>query len=153
MRNGDYLKGRSTASKCDPNNTHWGARDQWYIYDDTSPLNFAYRWQQWEHAYPCDTQQRADWPAFSPTGDHVPFTPSAADGALKQVLLAVLGSASVCALLTWHSFRVTLARWIVAANPAADSDAIAQAILRWKTPESVHLYAQLTHHAFSDQYR
>ena len=73
-RNGDLLRGRSAPSKCDRLNIEWGGRDMWFRYDDTNPLNFAWRWQQWETAYPCPERERSLWPAFSPTGNATAFT-------------------------------------------------------------------------------
>ena len=38
----------------------------WFRYDDQNPLNFAWRWRQWEEAHPCPASERArTWPAFS----------------------------------------------------------------------------------------
>ena len=45
-RNGHLLKGRSAPSKCDRLNVEWGGRDMWFRFDDTNPLNFAWRWQR-----------------------------------------------------------------------------------------------------------
>ena len=57
-RNGDLLRGRSAPSKCDRLNIEWGSRDMWFRYDDTNPANFAWRWRQWEDAYPCPPDER-----------------------------------------------------------------------------------------------
>ena len=67
-KNGCLLRSRSAPSKCDRLNVEWGSRDMWFRYDDTNPLNLAWRWQQWELKYPCPESERDRWPAFSPTG-------------------------------------------------------------------------------------
>ena len=89
-RNGHLLRGRSAASKCDRLNIFWGARDMWFRYDDTNPLYFAWRWQQWEMAHPCPLHERRTWPAFSPFGNEVPFTPSVADAKLHELMRCVM---------------------------------------------------------------
>ena len=64
----------------------------WFRYDDQNPLNFAWRWRQWEEAHPCPASERArTWPAFSPSGDGRPFTGGQADGLLRVVLGLVMG--------------------------------------------------------------
>ena len=107
-KNGDLLRGRSAPSKCDRLNVEWGARDMWFRYDDQNPLNFAWRWRQWEEAHPCPASERARWPAFSPTGDGRPFTGGQADGLLR-VVLGMAMTAAEAAQRTWHSCRITLA--------------------------------------------
>jgi hypothetical protein len=93
-RNGHLLRGRAAASKCDRLNIEWGSRDMWFRYDDTNPVNFAWRWQQWEIAYPCPPQERQRWPAFSPHGNHVPFTRTRADTCLHTMLPLIMGIAA-----------------------------------------------------------
>ena len=65
-RKGHLVKGRSSASKCDRLNMEWGSKEMYFRYDDGNPLNFAWRWQQWELEFPCPECERAIWPAFSP---------------------------------------------------------------------------------------
>ncbi len=87
-KNGDLLKGRSQPSKCDQlniNSTPSGERrrnSQYFRYDDTNPLNFAYQWCRWESEYPCPEHERDQWAAFSPDGSRRPFGQRHADALL-----------------------------------------------------------------------
>ena len=151
-RNGHLLRGRSTASKCDRLNIEWGARDMWFRLDDTNPLNFAYRWKQWELAYPCPTTERNHWPAFSPNGNNVPFTSHHADACTRRVIATVMEAAEA-ALRSWHSCRVTIAtRLFRQRNRGIKRDeveGVIQSLVRWKTPESMRLYARTDPHIYA----
>ena len=144
--NGDMIRAHSAPSKCDRDNTTWGSTKQWFRYDDTNPLNFAYRWVQYELAHPCPIGQRATWPAFSPTGDSKPFSTSTARNHLISLMVAALGAAEA-ALRSWHAFRVTIACALMANPKYKDNpkviEAIAMAMCRWKTVESVHEYGKM----------
>ena len=148
-RNGHMLRGRSAPSKCDRLNVEWGSRDMWFKYDDSQQLNFAWRWQQWELAHPCPTGERQRWPAFSPTGGATPFTGGHADACLKE-LLALVMPAAEAAKRSWHSARVTIATRLYARRGNArtgiardEIEGVIQAIVRWKTPEAMRLYARM----------
>ena len=141
-RNGHFLRGMSCESKCDRLNLEWGAQKQWFVLDDSDPLNFAYRWQQWELAYPCPPSERQSWAAFSPKGDCEPYTPSAAARDHHSLLDAALG-AEHAADHTIHSYRATLASALGAARDAGDADitdGAIQMVERWKTVASVRTY-------------
>ena len=152
-KNGDMLRGRSAPSKCDRLNIEWGGRDMWFRYDDSNPLNFAWRWQQWEIAYPCPPQERRAWPAFSPSGDDVPFTGTRADGCLMTVLLLVM-SAAEAAMRSWHSCRVTIAKNLMhmrGTRIARDEvEGVIQSVVRWKTPEAMRIYARMDAKQYAD---
>ena len=152
MQPGDFLRCTPGESKTDQDNRHWGDRPMWFRYDPSNPWSLAYRWQQWELTHPCPVHLRDTWPAFSPSGDHRPFSPSQADAALFALLVHVTGGTEAARALyiTWHSHRVTLARAIVEGGHAENTDAIAQALVRWRTADSVHLYGQLTHTRYAD---
>ncbi len=154
-KNGDLLRGRSAPSKCDRLNIEWGARDMWFRYDDRNPLNFAWRWRQWEEAHPCPISERALWPAFSPTGDSRPFTGSQADGLLR-VLLNMVMSAAEAAQRTWHSCRITLATRLFARRGDAQGikrdevEGVIQSLVRWKTVEAMRIYARMQPTQYAD---
>ena len=152
-RNGHLLRGRSAASKCDRLNTEWGARDMYFRLNSANPLNFAWRWQQWELAHPCPPTERANWPAFSPSGDALPFTGSKADSCLKTVLLSVM-SAAEAARHSWHACRVTIAtRLFARRNDGIERDeveGVIQALVRWKTVEAMRLYARMQPRHYAD---
>ena len=148
-RNGDMLCGRSTCSKCDRLNTEWGAKLQWFRLDDTNPLNFAWRWLQYERRFPCPSGREAEWPAFSPYGDARPFSSREVDSSLKTLMRLVMTEEEVDAH-SWHSYRVTLAMAIMAMVTTNgrtqakkdEAEAIAQALCRWKSIEAVRIYAR-----------
>lgn len=152
-RNGHLLRGRSAPSKCDRLNIEWGSKPMWFRYDDTNPLNFAWRWQQWEMAHPCTTAQRATWPAFSPHGNEVPFTGTKADACMRA-LLAVVMTAMEAAARTWHSCRITLATRLFAKRAQSiardEIEGVIQSLVRWKTPEAMRIYARMQPEQYAD---
>ena len=150
-RNGHLLRGRCAASKCDRLNIEWGGKDMWFRYDDSNPFNFAWRWCEWELAHPCPQGARQRWPAFSPSGDGTPFKAAQADALLRTLLMLAMSSADAMCR-TWHSFRVTIATIIVNSQDIArdEVEGIAQALVRWKTPESVRLYGKMQPHQYAD---
>ena len=141
-RNGSYLRGMSAESKCDRLNVEWGAHKQWFVLDDTDPLNFAAAWQRWERDFPCPVHERQQWPAFSPTGDARPFTPSTARADHADLCERALG-ADDARDRTIHAHRATLATALVAARNngnTAITDGVIQMLERWKTADSVRNY-------------
>ena len=152
MTEGDYLKVIPGESKTDQDNMYWGDRPMWFRYDSSQPWGLAYRWQTWEESFPCPVHLRDAWPAFSPDGRATPFASSRADHALRLILTHLSGSIADAKArrITWHSFRVTLARAIVEGGHGGDADAIAQALVRWRTLDSVRLYGQLSHVRYAD---
>lgn len=61
-KNGDQLRGKSAPSKCDRLNIEWGGRDMWFRYDDSNPLNFAWRWRASLHTLVPTRSRRARTP-------------------------------------------------------------------------------------------
>ena len=137
IRNGCYLRGVSAPSKCDRDNLEWGAKHMWFLVDESNPLNFASQYLAYERAYPCPPEDRHRWAAFSPDGTAEPFAYARAASLLAS-LLSVLGIAA----RTWHAFRVTLACAIFGTG-LPNKEALCQALLRWKSPASVAIYAKM----------
>ena len=131
----------------------WGGRDMWFRYDDSNPLNFAWRWQQWELAFPCPLEARGEWAAFSPHGNAQPFSGKQADGKLRELMLAIM-SAAEAARHSWHAARVTIATRLFArrGNGIArdEIEGVIQALVRWKTPEAMRLYARMEPGTYAD---
>ena len=153
---GCLLRGRSSPSKCDRLNVDWGASDMWFRYDNTNPLNFAWRWQQWELEYPCPEHERHVWPAFSPSGDSVPFTSAKARACLNTLLLRAMSPVEA-AKRSWHACRVTIATRLFAARgsksgeiPRDEIEGVIQSVVRWKTVEAMRIYARMGRHAYAD---
>ena len=138
LRNGDYIRGKSAPSKCDRTNAHWGSKDMWFLVDDSNPRNFATAWIQWEMTHPCTVMQRATWPAFSPSGNHVPFTTDMIHRDFKVIIGVACDEEAKG--VRFHDFRATLATKLV---DDGQPDAVIQAILRWKTPDSIRVYAEM----------
>jgi len=151
--NGDLLRGRSVESKCDPNNVVWGSRFMWFKYDDTNPLNFAWRWSQWEAEFPAPEADRHAWPAFSPTGDRARFGWAQATAFLVTLMTLVIGPAEAL-LHSFHAIRVTIATCLLAMKSPDGSQAVSdgsiQMFVRWKTAESMRIYARLAPEAYAD---
>ena len=152
-KNGHLLKGRSAPSKCDRLNVEWGSKPMYFRYDDKNPLNFAWRWQQWELEYPCPPTERQAWPAFSPSGDKVPFTGGRARACLS-VILALVMTPIEAAKRSWHSCRVTIATRLFAQRtsgvPRDEIEGIIQSLVRWKTPEAMRIYARMGAEQYAD---
>ena len=154
-KNGNLLRARSAPSKCDRLNIDWGGRDMWFRYDDTCPLNFAWRWRQWEEAHPCPMHERHRWPAFSPTGDEMPFTGGKAESCLNALMDAAMSTADAL-VRSWHSARITIATRLFArrgqVNGIArdDVEGVIQSLVRWKTPEAMRLYTRTRPNHYAD---
>jgi hypothetical protein len=139
-RNGWLLRVQNVPSKTDRTGRKLMGKCMWYVLNCEAPLNFAAEWLRWELAYPCPEELRASWPAFSPSGNSVPFKPSGACDALFTLLVHAVGLV-LAQLHAWHDFRATIAS---ALKGADQSDAIVQAIVCWASAASVQLYGQLT---------
>lgn len=153
LSNGDMIRGHSAPSKCDRDNVSFGAVAQWFRFDDSNPLNFAAAYTNWEINFPCPVDKRDEWPAFSNLGNNVPFTTSLARKMLEKLMLATIGPEEA-ALRSFHAFRVTIACALMArpeykTNPAAQ-EALIQLMVRWKTPESVRVYARMLPTDYAD---
>lgn len=140
------LKVKSVASKCDADNSHWGSRDMWFVYDDTNELSLPVAWAQYELKYPCAPSQRTAWPAVSPHGNDKAYTTSTAANDHKQLCGTALGEEG--RKITPHAHRVTLATAIMAL-PDTD-EPTAQALVRWKTVESLRTYYKMMPTRYAD---
>ena len=139
MANGQYMKGKSVGSKCDQNNYHWGAKDMWFVYDDSNPLNFAWRWVQWELHYQCPLSERSSWAAFSPSGGATPFTTQQTAYRHRQLAIHALGK-EVGEKVTIHWHRATLISALIAAGKG---DTVTQLMVRHKTVEAMQTYLKM----------
>ena len=146
-RNGAMLRGRSSKSKCDQDNSHWGSRDIWLLYDDTNPLSLPVIWAEYELKYPCPPAERAKWPMASPRCGKMTYSTSTAAADHKTMCVAALGE-EAGRKKTPHAHRVTLATNIMAL-PDGD-EATAQAHVRWKTVESLRIYYKTLPSRYAD---
>ena len=144
---GAMLRGRSTGSKCDATNSHWGSRDMWFVIDKTNPCNLAVIWAWYEIKYPCQPGERKTWPMASPTCDHRPYTTSSAASDHKTMCIHALGEEDG-KKITPHVHRVTLATGIMA-QPDGD-EATAQALVRHKTVDALRTYYKMLPSKYAD---
>ena len=149
---GNLLRGKSAPSKCDRLNLEWSKQLQWFRLDEDDPLNFAYAFQQWELAHPCPLHERGNWPAFSPTGDMHPFSPSAAAHDHQQLLSASIGAIDA-ADRTIHSYRASLVSAMYVAKAKGNhefTEGVMQAHVRHKTLDAMYGYGKMTPSNFAD---
>ena len=146
-KKGAMLKGRTVGSKCDFDNSHWGGRDMYFVYDDTNEFNLPMAWADYELRYPCPPDQRHGWPAISPNGDAMPFKKNEYRANHKQACVAALGI-SRGRFVTPHVHRVNLATGVMA-QPDAE-EATAQALVRWKTVDALRIYYKMLPSAYAD---
>jgi len=149
--NGCLLEGHRAPSKCDRTNSEWGATKQYFRYNDTNPLNFAWHWRQWEEAFPC-RGDRATWAAFSPNGDERPHKSAAAARDLHTLLVCAIGERDADGR-TFHSWRATLASALFAARKNGDqsvTDAVIQTLARWKTEDAMKRYTHMRPEDYAD---
>ena len=108
---------------------------------------------QWELAYPCPTEERQSWAAFSPNGTAAPFTGHFAAACLDALMVVTIGAAEA-ALRSWHAFRVTISCALLATDrykkdPQA-GDALIQTMARWRTPDSIRTYGKMLPSDYAD---
>ena len=87
-------------------------------------------------AFPCCDAQRCATPLFADDAGR-PFVASFLDRFFAHALRIISPGRAV--VLSWHSWRIYLAR---ALRAAGMSDANIQSLLRWKSVVSLHIYAR-----------
>ena len=145
LTNGATLRGSAAAGKTDRFRIVWGNRYQWFILDDTDPLNFANAWKQFELQCPCPPAERAKWAAFGKDGGSSAWTVHTLDTHFHKVLDAAVSVAETVGR-TFHDYRATLASALCTARAnGVDGidNALIQALCHWKTDESVQRYSHM----------
>ena len=104
------------------------------------PLNFASAWRHWQLDHFVPLEDRARIPAFSPNADHVPYKGDALQKDFNFLLVFLFG-AVVAALHSLHALRVTVACVLLAHHR---TDGRIQAMCRWKSVDSLRVYAEMT---------
>ena len=127
-------------SKADQDNATWGNKKMHFELRIGEPLNFAAAWRQWQLNHPVALDRRASTPAFSPTADAVPYRGDELQTDFNTLLVFLFGIA-IAALHSLHAIRVTVACVLLAHKR---SDGRIQAMCRWKSPESLRVYAEMT---------
>ena len=102
-RDGDFLQGHWEPSKCDRSNIEWGGKPQFFRFDFSNELNFAFRWREYERTHLCPTDARGFWPAFSPSGDNTPYTSVTLAAECSRLFQHALGQEEADSR-TFHSY-------------------------------------------------
>jgi integrase len=138
--NGMLLRIRPDCSKADRFNISWGNREMHFAMDDTNVLNFPAAWKRFELQFPCALAERASLAAFSPHGSRSPFAEHELRSAFILLMVTAFG-ATVAAVHSWHALRITLACALLAGGQC---DGTIQAVCRWKSIDSLRVYAEMT---------
>ena len=93
---------------------------------------------------PVDDGERKRTPLFSPDGRSA-FTGSALDSILQRILRTLMPAAEA-SKYSWHSARIYLACALLAAGASPGQ---IQALCRWVSEESLHIYARLNESAYA----
>jgi hypothetical protein len=143
---GDYALLYPVPSKCDPDNSTFG----------NNPIPFRFDPRDSDCAFLCLAELELEVapasreaPLFA-DDEGEPFLFSGLDSALRAALLSFLPNTRV-QRLSWHSWRIRLACLLKALGPTngGDSDTI-QAALRWKTDQSLRIYARFNRDYYAD---
>jgi len=144
-KNGDLLRGTSPPAKCDRFKVEWGGRHQWFVLDDSDPLNFACAFRDYEMRCPCPPHERTSWAAFGVNGGKLAMTTNAIDLQFHAVLNAT-PEATKRSTRTFHDYRATIASALANARAAGRADvtnSLIQTLVHWKTEASAIRYSHL----------
>ena len=130
-------------SKADQFGTVWGANPI-YLSWGAEKLNACRALVAMEVADPVDGPARRRAPLFSPDGQQA-FTGQWLDTALKNMLRSFMPASRV-QHYSWHSARIYLA---CALRDAGASPGEIQALCRWVSEQSLHIYARMNESAYT----
>ena len=125
-------------SKADRFGQTWGTNPIHLPYAPTDPANAAARLRTIELTFPVRGTPRTSTALFFTDADMTPMNHSTADTLLGHLLKLHLGDDAK--RFSFHSFRIGFACTLLAAG--CDGFTI-QALCRWKSPESLKVYARL----------
>jgi hypothetical protein len=138
LRTGDCAVFLPGGSKADFDSTDFGARPAYLPFVD-EPINAARGLAQLELSAPVHGAQRAHEPMIPAGTDRRSLCHTLADELFRLLAERALGPA-VAATLSLHSGRVWLACALLASNHPPPA---IQAFCRWKSAESVKIYARM----------
>ena len=139
MKQGDWAVIIPPISKCDKFGLYFSSRPVWLYFNANDEENAAEALRDLELRFPISGASRQDTPLFFMDSSFSPMSSSQADLFLKYAL-ALLVPTALASQLSWHSFRIMLATALTRARVAPGT---IQALLRWKTEESIKIYARI----------
>ena len=148
LLDGDCAVVAPGGSKNDRDAQTFGTNPMYIPHMSRDPNSAPMALQRMEADVPCPVDRRTSWPLFS-FADGAPFGPAQADDMFANLACFALGQA-IASTLSLHSCRVFLACALLATG--AD-DALIQAMARWKTPESCHIYGRLNAQQYAQHLR
>jgi hypothetical protein len=133
-------------SKADQTNRVFGAHPIYLRYDPSDPANPAARLRTLELRLPCRGKARLTTALFVSDAAFTPMKHSTVDCYLAQILRANV-SAAEASRYSFHSFRIGFACCLLAAGCPYD---MIQALARWRSTQSLTIYARLNPAAYAD---
>lgn len=133
-------------SKCDPFGLEWGQHPIYLRFHPSKPICAARALRDLELAMPLSTQAEREGTALFVDKHGLPIKADDVDRLLKSGL-AQCKSVADGRRYSPHSFRRYLA---CALKADGNSDSTIQALLRWKTAESLRIYAVINDTAYAD---
>ena len=147
LRDGDLAILIPPKSKCDQYGLEWGQAPIYLRFSSSAPICAARALRDVEVALPRHGLQQREGTALFTTDAGAPLTSSAVDTLFKACLRDAGVPSTAVARYSPHSFRRYLACALKAQGVA---DSTIQALLRWKTAESLKLYSFLSDEAYAD---
>lgn len=139
LTRGDFAILVPPPSKADPFGVYFGGRPLYLPYVPDSVTNAAAALARLELALPVHPLRRNATPLFVSTRSLTPMVTTVADSLLAGLLRCIMPAAE-CGKYSWHSFRIGLACSLLAMGASPE---LIQAMCRWKSKESLDIYARL----------
>ena len=149
LSDGDLAILKPAATKADPFALTFGDRPMWLPFVPGDILNAAAALADIEICMPCRGDDRPRTPLFTICDRYISLDHALADTIFNTLALAEFGP-EVAATLSNHSARVWLACALLAMRK---SDGTIQAFCRWKSAESVRIYARIQPEDYADTIR
>ena len=136
-----WMEVTPVCSKTDPHNKQWGATRMWFRVNDADPWSLASRLRRRELNNPCRPSERHCMPLFADLAGAL--NTSFSSHRMTSIMSAMVATATAPdkrRFFRWHSCRRTMACKLRKAKKPWDR---IQTLLRWKSPDSVHIYGAL----------
>jgi hypothetical protein len=130
---------KPTPSKADQDGSHFGHNLIYLPFDPSDTANAATWLRRLALSFPRHGQKYQDTPLFFADAAFTPLRHAPADTYLHHSLCAIMPD-SAAKMYSFHSFRIGFACALLAAGASYDT---IQALARWRSVESVLIYARL----------